>query len=315
MVCRSYANSLPRGHVKRKVTIVGVPLDLGASSVGASGGPAAIRRAGLNGLLADLGLTVEDSGDVAIPKAEARSSPKIKNAAAILKVCRDIEARIYDAIEAGSVPITLGGDHSLAVGTVAGDSRAYRADGRKIGLIWVDAHADINTPETSPSGNAHGMSVSHVLGMGHKDFARLGGFSPKVEAGNLCLIGVRDVDKAEAVILRRSGVRVFSMQEIDRFGMGLVMEQAIDVASNGTVGFHLSFDIDVVDPGSAPGTGTRKRGGLTYRESHLLMELAADSEKILGLDLVEVNPLEDVQNATAVLAAELICSAMGKSIY
>lgn len=301
--------------MKRKAAVLGVPLDLGASKQGTSGGPAAIRRAKLLEMLENLGLAATDCGDLPIPPASGRSTAKLKNAAAILKVCRDLEKRVYEAVKGGSIPITLGGDHSLAVGTVTGVARAYREEGKKIGLIWVDAHADINIPETSPSGNIHGMPMAHILGMGHRDFARLGGFFPKIEPRNLCLVGVRDVDKAEAVNLRKSGVRVFSMQEIDRFGMGVIIEQAIDAASDGTAGFHLSFDIDVVDPGSAPGTGTTKRGGLTYRESHLLMELAADSERLLGLDLVEVNPLEDVQNATAVLAVELISSAMGKSIY
>ena len=173
----------------------------------------------------------------------------------------------------------------------------------------------MNTPDSSPTGNVHGMPLAHLLGMGHKDFARLGGFSPKIDPRNVVLLGVRDVDAAEAVNIRKSGIRVFSMQEIDRYGMGVVTEQAIDMASDGTAGFHLSFDIDSVDPGNAPGTGTIKRGGLTYRESHLLMELCADSERMVGLDVVEVNPLEDTQNATAVLAVELIASAMGKNIY
>lgn len=301
--------------MKRRVVVVGVPLDLGASKQGASGGPAAIRRARLLEILRGLDLTVEDSGDVSVSPPGRGGSPRLRNAAAILRVCRELERRSCEAVKAGAVPISLGGDHSLAMGTIAGVSRAYREQGRKIGLIWVDAHADINTPETSPTGNVHGMPLAHVLGMGQRDFARLGGFSPKVEPRNVCLVGLRDVDKAEARNLRRSGARVFSMQEIDRFGLGVVVEQAIDLASDGTAGFHLSFDIDVVDPGSAPGTGTAKRGGLTYRESHLLMELAADSERLLGLDMVEVNPLEDVQNATAVLAAELVGSAMGKSIY
>ncbi|MBI3552045.1 MAG: arginase [Elusimicrobia bacterium] len=301
--------------MKRKAAIVGVPLDLGASKQGASGGPAAIRRTGLVASLEALGLNVSDAGDVAVPKASGRGSPKLKNGAAILKVCKDLEKRVCDLVKDGWVPITLGGDHSLAVGTVTGVSRAQRAEGKNLGLIWVDAHADINTPETSPSGNVHGMPVAHILGMGHRDFARLGGFSPKAYPRNVCLVGTRDVDASERDNLRRSGVRVFSMQEIDRFGMGTVIEQAIDLASDGTGGFHLSFDIDVADPGTAPGTGTRKRGGLTYREAHLLMEMAADSERLLGLDMVEINPLEDVQNATAEIAMELISSAMGKSIY
>ena len=300
---------------KRNATVIGVPLDYGASKRGASGGPAAIRRANLVEGLEALDLEVTDAGDLNVPKIATSTKGKLKNAAAILKVCQSLEKQSYEAVINGSTPITLGGDHSLAVGSVSGVSRAFRDKGRKIGLIWVDAHADINTPETSPTGNVHGMPLAHLLGMGHKDFARMGGFSPKIDPRNMVLIGIRDVDRAEAVNIRKSGIRVFSMQEIDRYGMGVVTEQAIDMASDGTAGFHVSFDIDSVDPGNAPGTGTIKRGGLTYRESHLLMELVADSERMVGLDLVEVNPLEDTQNATAVLAAELICSAMGKNIY
>ena len=300
---------------KKHATIIGVPLDYGASKRGASGGPAAVRRANLVEGLEALDLEVTDAGDLAVPKVTPVAKGKLKNGAAILKVCAGLEKQTYEAVANGSTPITLGGDHSLAVGSVSGVSRAFRDKGRKIGLIWVDAHADMNTPDSSPSGNVHGMPLAHLLGMGHKDFARLGGFSPKIDPRNCVLLGVRDVDKAESVNIRKSGIRVFSMQEIDRFGMGAVTEQAIDMASDGTAGFHVSFDIDAVDPGNAPGTGTIKRGGLTYRESHLFMELVADSERMLGLDLVEVNPLEDTQNATAILASELIASAMGKNIY
>ena len=301
---------------KRHATVIGVPLDYGASKRGASGGPAAIRRANLVEGLEALDLEVTDAGDLSVAKIAPSAKGKLKNGPAILKVCQALEKQTYEAvINGGSTPITLGGDHSLAVGSVSGVSRAFRDKGRKVGLIWVDAHADINTPETSPTGNVHGMPLAHLLGMGHKDFARMGGFAPKVDPRNVVLIGIRDVDRAEAVNIRKSGIRVFSMQEIDRYGMGVVTEQAIDMASDGTAGFHVSFDIDSVDPGNAPGTGTIKRGGLTYRESHLFMELVADSERMVGLDLVEVNPLEDTQNATAVLASELICSAMGKNIY
>lgn len=300
---------------KKHATVIGVPLDYGASKRGASGGPAAVRRAGLVEGLEALDLEVTDAGDLPVPKVAPSAKGKLKNGPAILKVCSELEEAAYEAVANGSTPIVLGGDHSLAVGSVAGVSRAFRDKGRKVGLIWVDAHADMNTPETSPTGNVHGMPLAHILGLGHKDFARLGGFAPKIDPRNMVLIGIRDVDRAEAVNIRKSGIRVFSMQEIDRYGMGVVTEQAIDMASDGTAGFHVSFDIDSVDPGNAPGTGTIKRGGLTYRESHLFMELVADSERMVGMDLVEVNPLEDTQNATAVLASELICSAMGKNIY
>jgi arginase len=301
--------------LKRKASLIGVPLDWGASKRGASGGPAAIRRANIASALKDLGVDVADEGDLPIPKDPGPSRRNLKHGPAILKVCRELEAKTYAAARGGRVPLTLGGDHALAAGSVSGVSRAFREDERKIGLIWVDAHADINTPATSLTGNVHGMPLAHLLGMGDKEFNRIGGFCPKVDPRNVCLVGVRDVDKPEAANIRKSGIRVFSMQEIDRFGLGLVIEQAIDIASDNTAGVHLSFDIDVVDPGMAPGTGTLKRGGLTYRESHLLMELIADSERLIGLDLVEVNPLEDSHNATAELAVELILSAMGKSIY
>ncbi len=301
--------------MKKKASLIGVPLDWGASKRGASGGPAAIRRANLQAALEALGIAVSDLGDIPVPAAPGRGAPRLKAAAAILKVCRELEKRTHDAAASGGVPIVLGGDHSLAVGSVAGVARALRDEGRKLGLIYVDAHADMNTPRTTQSGNAHGMPLAHILGLGHKDFNRVGGLSPKIEPRNVCLVGVRSVDRAEAANVRASGIRVFSMQEIDRFGLGVVVEQAIDIASDGTDGVHLSFDIDVVDPNQAPGTGTLTRGGLTYRESHLLMELIAGSKRLVSMDLVEVNPLEDTHNATAELAVELISSAMGKSIY
>jgi len=299
----------------KRVRVLGVPLDLGASKQGASGGPAAIRLAGLASALENLNYTVQDHGDVDVPPAPAKSPKNLRNASAILKVCKELERGAYDAARSGAFPLTIGGDHSLAMGSVSGVARAWREKEQPIGLIWVDAHADINTPQTSPSGNLHGMPLAHILGLGHKDFAKLGGFSPKVRPENTCLIGVRDVDKEEAVILRKSGIRVFSMTEVDTYGMAAVAQQAIAAASEGTAGFHLSFDVDVVDPAMAPGTGTLKRGGLTYREAQLLMELTAASKKLIGLDLVEVNPLEDVQNWTAVLGVELIASALGKRIY
>ncbi len=300
---------------KRRTVVLGAPVDLGASKQGASGGPAAIRRAGLISSLEKMGLPVEDNGDIFVPEPSPYKNRKLKNAPAILKVCRDLEKNVRKIARGGHFPLTLGGDHSLAMGTVSGVAGAYRKKGSRIGLLWVDAHADINTPKTSPSGNIHGMPVAHLIGMGHAPFVRLGGFAPKVDSKNVCLVGTRTVDESEAENLRESGVKVFSMQDIDRMGMARVMEQALSIVMNDTAGFHLSFDIDAVDPIQAPGTGTTQRGGLTYRESHLIMEMASESKKLLGLDMVEVNPLEDIQNSTAVLAVELISSAMGKRIY
>ncbi len=301
--------------MKRKAAIIGVPMDWGASKKGASGGPAAVRRANIVPALKELDLSVEDWGDVKVSPLRGKTDLQSKQVAAILRVCKELEKMTHTAMGEGNVPIVLGGDHSLSLGSVAGGSRALRDEDQKMGLIWVDAHADINTPDTSASGNLHGMPLAHILNMGSKLFNAIGGSGPKIEARNVCLVGIRDVEKKEAANLRRSGIRVFSMQDIDRFGLGLVIEQAIDIASDGTAGLHLSFDIDCVDPGQAPGTGTLKRGGLTYREAHMLMELIADSERLLGLNLVEVNPLEDTHNATAELAVELISSAMGKNIY
>jgi arginase len=301
--------------VKGKAVILGVPCGLGAGKQGTSEGPRAIRQAGISGMLKDLGLTVQDAGDVPVPKADGRNFPRIKNGPVLLKVCRAIESRVKQVAQPGALPVILGGDHTLAIGSISGVAASYRARKQKIGLIWVDAHADINTPQTTPSGNAHGMPLAHVLGMGNRLFTHLGGFSPKVDAANVCLVGVRDVDKTEAVNLRNSGIKVFTMKEIDRFGMGLVIESAIEAASSGTAGYHVSFDIDSVDPELAPGTGTLKRGGLTYREAHLLMEMVAESGKLLGLDMVEVNPSMDIGNRTSALAAELIASALGKTIY
>jgi arginase len=300
---------------KKKATLIGVPLDWGASKRGAAGGPAAIRRANIIASLEDLGLSIEDSGDIAIPVMPAKGAEKGQAASVILKACKALADRTAEIVEDGRIPITLGGDHSLAMGSVAGVARAFHAEKRKIGLLWVDAHADMNTPETSPSGNIHGMPFAHILGLGDKSFKGLAGHAPMLMPRNACLVGVRDVDKFEAVNIRKSGANVFTMQSVDRFGMGVVTEQAIDIACDDTAGFHLSFDIDAVDPTGAPGTGVPKRGGLTYREAHLLMELAADSERLIALDLVEVNPLEDTHNATAELAVELIASAMGKNIY
>ncbi|HVA66021.1 MAG TPA: arginase [Elusimicrobiota bacterium] len=302
--------------MKRKIAVLGVPMDMGASKPGAAQAPPAIRRAKLLDILGAAGLSVEDCGDIEIPDSPPAAGPsKSKNAHAVLKVCRDLEKRVRGLVKAGRLPVVLGGDHSLAMGSVAGAARALRDQGKKMGVVWVDAHADMNTPRTTPSGNLHGMPAAHLLGLGDRAFARVGGFSPKAAAENFCFVGLRDVDHDEALTLRKSQARVLAMPAIDRYGMGAVMERALAAATQGTAGFYLSFDIDAVDPQNAPGTGTKKRGGLTYREAHLLMEMAAESGKLVGLDLVEVNPLEDEHNSTAVLAAEIIASALGKRIY
>lgn len=300
----------------KRVAVVGVPMDLGGSKRGASGGPAAIRRTDLLRRLGEIGCVARDLGDVAVPHPR---DPKVgrrrkRYAELIRRVCAELCEKVLGAVRGGEVPVVLGGDHSLALGSVAGVAKHYRAKGRRIGLVYLDAHGDMNVPATTPSGNVHGMPVAHLLGMGDQRLARIGGFAPKLDPRHTCLVGLRDLDAQERSVIRESGVKAFTMKDVDRHGIGRVMELAMRTAAEGTAGFHLSFDIDVVDPAVAQGTGTPSRGGLTYREAHYLMELAADSGRLLSLDLVEVNPLEDVQNRTAELACELILSALGKTI-
>lgn len=299
-----------------KAVIIGVPLDWGASKRGAAGGPNAIRRTELQKNIYALGLAVEDKGDVSVPSEAKAGSARMKFATVIKKVCEELADATEAAVKAGAVPVVLGGDHSLAMGSVSGVARHFRKKSKKgIGLIWVDAHGDTNTAESSPSGNVHGMPLAHLIGMGDKLLNRVAGFSPTVDPKKVCLLGVRDLDDAEKTNIRKSGMTVFTMADIDRQGMARIAEQAIDKVSTDTAGFHVSFDIDAADPSIAQGVGTPKRGGLTYREAHLLMEIISESGKLLSLDMTEVNPLEDSHNTTAELASELIQSALGKRIY
>lgn len=299
-----------------RIGIVGVPLDLGAGRRGVDMGPSAIRVARLNERLAALGYEVADFGNVPVDQAEeapvgreqARYLPQIAN------TCRRLAERVGEILEAGRFPVALGGDHSIAVGTIAAAARRLKERGGKLGVIWIDAHADMNTPETSPSGNVHGMPLAAAVGMGPEELAGLAGFQPMVEAANVALVGIRDVDLLEKPHVKQSGVKAFTMRDIDERGMRAVMEEAIAVAGNGTAGVHVSLDIDVVDPDVAPGVGTPVRGGLTYREAHLAMEMVCDAGVMVSLETVEVNPVMDVSNRTAALAAELVMSAMGKRI-
>ena len=299
-----------------RIGIVGVPLDLGAGRRGVDMGPSAIRVARLNERLAALGYDVADFGNVPVDQAEeapvgaeqARYLPQIAN------TCRRLAERVGEILKEGRFPVALGGDHSLAVGTIAAVARHLRERGEKLGVVWIDAHADMNTPETSPSGNVHGMPLAAAVGMGPEELAGLAGFQPMVEPENVALVGIRDVDLLEKPHVRESGVRPFTMRDIDERGMRAVMRDAIAAAGNGTAGVHVSLDIDVVDPDVAPGVGTPVRGGLTYREAHLAMELICDAGVMVSLETVEVNPVMDVSNRTAALAAELVMSAMGKRI-
>jgi arginase len=295
------------------LAIIGAPLDLGAGRRGVDMGPSAVRVAGLGKRLAALGYTVADLGNVPVVQPEAVDDPGPGDAKYLPQIaasCERIAELVGRALADGRRPIVLGGDHSIAAGTVAGVSRFAK----KPGLLWMDAHADMNTPQSSPSGNVHGMPLACCVGVGPESLVNLLGFAPKVEAANVALVGLRDVDLVERGTVRDTGVRAFTMRDIDERGMRSVMDEAIAIATAGTTGFHLSLDMDFVDPAYAPGVGTPVRGGVTYREAHLAMEMICDSGKMLSMEVVEVNPVIDEVNRTADLAVELILSAMGKKI-
>jgi len=296
------------------IDLIGVPLDLGASRRGVDMGPYAVRAAGLGNSLLALGHEVHDHGNLVIADRgtfppDARGADFIPTIAA---VCEELSRRVERSVAKRRFPIALGGDHSLAAGSVAGASRAMRARGDKLGLMWIDAHGDINTPETSPSGNVHGMPVAHLLGHGDPRLQFTDG--PAVRPEHTFLIGIRDLDPGERLHLRAYGVHVFTMHDVDRRGLSDVMEEAIALAAISANGLWVSYDVDVQDPVHAPGVGTPVAGGLSWREGHLVMEMIADSGLLVGLDLVEVNPILDVSNRTAELAVGLISSALGKQI-
>lgn len=298
------------------IAIIGVPLDLGAGRRGVDMGPSAIRVANIHSRLKSLGYKVEDLGNIGAEQAESLpAGPKsARYLPQIAETCERLAERVERAMEQGKVPLILGGDHSLAVGSVSGVSHYFHKRQEKIGVIWVDAHADMNTPSTSPSGNVHGMPLASLTGQGPKELTELFGYAPKVDPANVAIVGLRDVDIVEKPHVRKSGVRAFTMRHVDQMGLARVMQEAVEIASKDTTGIHLSFDMDSVDPDEAPGVGTPVRGGLTYREAHLAMELLSDTQKIVSLEVVEVNPVLDVSNRTADLAVELMMSALGKRI-
>jgi arginase len=301
---------------QKAVTIIGVPLDLGAGRRGVDMGPSALRVAGLADRVRELGYEVRDNGDLPVKIAETQGpgDPTRKYLKEILEVCVLLRDSVERAVGEGSLPVVLGGDHSIAMGTLAGLARHFRSQETKVGLIWFDAHADANTPETSPSGNIHGMPLASILGIGETTLVNLAGFAPMVEGSHAALVGIRDVDRAERAIVSSSGVGTFTMRDIDERGMRVVMEEAILRASSGTAGFHVSFDLDGMDPTAAPGVGTPSPGGLSYREAHLAMEMLADTGNVVSAEFVEVNPVLDERNGTARLAVELLASLLGKSI-
>jgi len=300
----------------KAIHIIGVSLDLGGNRRGVDMGPSAFRIAGLAERLTGLGMQVVDHGDLVapIPEVKSEGDPLKKYIREISRVCEKLYKTSLTALEKGALPLVLGGDHSLAAGSVAATAEYARRDGQRIGLIWVDAHGDMNTPASSSSGNVHGMPLAALLGPEPAELSRIGGFAPKVLAEHTVLIGIRNLDEREKEIVRAANVHVFTMKDIDRAGIAAVVEQAIALASNGTSGLHVSFDLDVCDPTIAPGVGTPVKGGLDYREAHMLMEMVADSGLLRALDLVEVNPILDDRNTTAILGAELASSALGQKI-
>jgi arginase len=300
----------------RPAHIIGVSLDLGGNRRGVDMGPSAFRIAGLGERLAALGYPVVDQGDLVapIPEVKALGDPTKKYIREIARVCERLYKTSLGALETGGIPIVLGGDHSLASGSVAATADFVRREEKPLGLIWVDAHGDMNTPATSLSGNVHGMPLASLLGSEPAELSRIGGFSPKVLPEHTVLIGIRNLDEREKEIVRASRVHVFTIKDVDRGGIAAVVEQALAIAGKDTAGVHVSFDLDVCDPAIAPGVGTPVKGGLDYREAHMLMEIVADSGLLRGLDLVEVNPILDDRNMTAVLGVELACSALGQKI-
>jgi arginase len=306
--------------VVKKIRILGVPLDLGQSRRGVDMGPSAVRVAGLEARLEALGHIVEDGGNVAVALAEQKKEgdPKAKYLKEITATCTKHAEMVVKTLEAGKFPLVLGGDHSVAAGTVAGVAEFFRQQRRvqeqKIGLIWIDAHADINTPETSPSGNVHGMPLAAIMGLGPAELANIYNFSPKVHPENCVLVGVRDIDAREKENIKETGIEVYTMRDIDERGMRTVIEEALRIAGRGTAGYHVSLDMDWIDPEDAPGVGTPVRGGASYREAHLAMEIIADHGRMVSFEIVEVNPVIDEHNRTADLAVELTLSAFGKKI-
>jgi len=301
----------------RSVHIIGVPLDLGGGRRGVDMGPSAFRIAGLGDRIAALKYAVVDKGDLPapIPETQELRDESKKYIRDIAKVCQKLYQEALASLDAGALPIVLGGDHSLGAGSVAAAAAwARKAKKLPIGLVWVDAHGDMNTPATSLSGNMHGMPLAALLGPEPSELSKIGGYSPKVLPSQTVLVGIRNLDDREKVAVKDSGVRVFTMKDIDRQGIASIVEQAVQLAGNGTAGIHVSFDMDVCDPLIAPGVGTPVKGGLDYREAHMVMEIVADSGLLTSLDLVEVNPTLDVRNTTAQLGTELALSALGMKI-
>lgn len=299
-----------------RIQIIGVPIDLGASRRGTDGGPSALRIAGLGEQLQGLGYQLAVEKNIAVPIMESCSEFEsgMRYKPEILQVCIELAEQTRNALAIGDIPLIIGGDHSIAQGSVAGVAAHYQDQSQSIGLLWFDAHGDINTPQSSPSGNIHGMPLAHLLGYGDADLANIMDFSPKVRPENVVLIGIRDIDSSERELIHQSGIKTYTMRDIDELGMARISREAMEIVCDGTAGFHLSFDVDGCDPSVIPGSGTLVPGGVSFREAHLLLEYCADTQKILAMDVVELNPFLDQGNVSAERTISLIKSAFGKRV-
>jgi arginase len=299
-----------------KIRIIGVPMDLGASRRGVDMGPSALRVAGLQARLKQLGRHVEDIGNVAVPQPEEQpyGEKRARYLDEISSACKGLADAVKKALDEDFTPLVLGGDHSVAVGTTAGTAAHFHKKGKRTGVIWLDAHGDMNTPDSSPSGNVHGMPLAAIMGYGPPELTDLAGIKPMVEPRNVALVGIRELDSKERRLVKESGVHIFTMRDVDERGMREVMADALRFAGDDTAGIAVSLDMDFVDPGDAPGVGTPVRGGVTYREAHLALEMIADSKLLASFELVEINPVIDVHNTTAALGVELVLSGLGKKI-
>jgi len=295
-----------------RIRVIGVPMDLGADRRGVDIGASAIRYAGLNDQLRRLNHQVLDIGNIVVPQPESQpiGNSHLKYLEPIVKVAEELADAVSSTLEESDFPLILGGDHSIALGSITGVSRVHK----DVGVLWIDAHADFNTDETTPSGNIHGMALAALAGLGNSRLTCIGGWAPKLNTQTIVIVGIRELDDGERELLRTHHIHVFTMSDIDQRGFSDVMRQSLAIAGQANDGIHVSLDMDALDPAYAPGVGTQVRGGLTYREAHLAMELIADSGRLISMDVVEVNPVLDRENATALLAVELVMSALGKKI-
>lgn len=302
--------------MKQHIHIIGVPMDLGAGRRGVDIGPSALRVAGLGARVGELGYPVTDEGNVFVELVERLKNENCR--AHYLDEIAGASVRLAEktksVLDSGGMPLVLGGDHSIAVGSASGVAMHFHERGERIGIIWFDAHADMNTPESSATGNIHGMPLACLMGRGPAELVDIGGFAPKIDPRNVALIGIRDIDPGERALIKELGVRAFSAREMDERGMNAIMNEALEIASNGTAGYHVTLDVDFIDPRFAPGVGTPVPGGATYRESHLAMERIADHGGMRSLEYAELNPIFDVRNQSAEVGVELLLSALGKSI-